>query len=166
MLEHLFDKVVNLKACNFINYKLQYSYFPVNIAKFLRSAFNTSRTPPEQDLCLSIQNQKRQKKYKQGFSSTKFTQLIFFKISQTVVKLQKQPLEEFCKKRCSHKFRKFRWKHLCLSLFLIKLPAFSPATLLKIDSNTGVSCEIREIFKNTYFEKYPRMTTFKVTKSS
>ena len=131
MLEHLFDKVVNLKACNFINYKLQYSYFPVNIAKFLRSAFNTSRTPPEQDLCLSIQNQKRQKKYKQGFSSTKFTQLIFFKISQTVVKLQKQPLEEFCKKRCSHKFRKFRRKTLVFKSLFNKVASIQSGNVIK-----------------------------------
>ena len=131
MLEHLFDKVVNLKACNFINHKLQYSYFPVNIAKFLRSAFNTSRTPPEQDLCLSIQNQKRQKKYKQGFSSTKFTQLIFFKISQTVVKLQKQPLEEFCKKRCSHKFRKFRRKTLVFKSLFNKVAGIQSSNVIK-----------------------------------
>ena len=131
MLEHLFDKVVNLKACNFINYKLQYSYFPVNIAKFLRSAFNTSRTPPEQDLCLSIQNQKRQKNYKQGFSSTKFTQLIFFKISQTVVKLQKQPLEEFCKKRCSHKFRKFRRKTLVFKSLFNEVAGIQSGNVIK-----------------------------------
>ena len=31
---------------------------------------------------------------------------------------------------------------------------FGPATLLKRDSNTGVSCEYFQIFKNTYFEEY------------
>ena len=33
-----------------------------------------------------------------------------------------------------------------------------PATLLKRDSNTGVSCQYCEIFKNTYFEELLRMT--------
>ena len=32
----------------------------------------------------------------------------------------------------------FTWKKLCCSLFLIKLLAWRPVTLLKIDSNTGV----------------------------
>ena len=32
----------------------------------------------------------------------------------------------------------FTGKHLCWSLFLIKLQAWTPATLLKRDSNTGV----------------------------
>ena len=35
-------------------------------------------------------------------------------------------------------FANFTGKHLCWSLFLIKLQAFMPPTLLKIDSNTGV----------------------------
>ena len=33
-------------------------------------------------------------------------------------------------------------------------------TLLKRDSNTDVSCEICEIFKNTYFEETLRKTAF------
>ena len=35
-------------------------------------------------------------------------------------------------------FARFTEKHLCWSLFLIKLQAFRGATLLKTDSNTGV----------------------------
>ena len=42
---------------------------------------------------------------------------------------------------------------MCWSLFLIKLLALTPATLLKRDSNTGVSNEYCEIFKNLYFEE-------------
>ena len=38
-------------------------------------------------------------------------------------------------------FAIFPRKHLCCSIFLIKLQAFRPATLLKRDSNTGVSCK-------------------------
>ena len=46
-------------------------------------------------------------------------------------------------------FVNFTGKHLCWSLFLVKLPASRPATLLKRDPNTEVfSCEI---FKNTFF---------------
>ena len=39
MLETLFNKVAELKACNFIKKRLQHRYFPVNIAKLLRAAF-------------------------------------------------------------------------------------------------------------------------------
>ena len=44
--ESLFNKVVNHKTCNFIKKRLQRRYFPVNIAKLLR-------TPPvaNSDLC-------------------------------------------------------------------------------------------------------------------
>ena len=37
MLESLFNKVEELKACNFIKKRLQHSYFSVNIAKPLRT---------------------------------------------------------------------------------------------------------------------------------
>ena len=43
---------------------------------------------------------------------------------------------------------KFTGKHLCWSLFLIKLQQIKSATLLMF------SCEICEIFKNTYFGKH------------
>ena len=44
MLESLSNKVTGLKAGNFIKKRLQYMCFPVNIAKFVRTAFY--RTPP------------------------------------------------------------------------------------------------------------------------
>ena len=77
---------------------------------------------------------------------------------------------KFCKKsrsshqRCSIKkavlknFAIFTGIHLCRSLFLIKLQAFRPATLLKRDSTQVFFFEYCEIFKNTCFEKYLRMT--------
>ena len=63
-------------------------------------------------------------------------------------------------RRCSVKklFLKLSQKHLYWSLFLIKLQVFRPATLLKRDYNTVFSCEISEIFKNTFFEEYLRTT--------
>ena len=36
MLESLFNKAADLQACNFIKKRLEYSYFPVIIEKFLR----------------------------------------------------------------------------------------------------------------------------------
>ena len=51
---------------------------------------------------------------------------------------QKQPPEELCKKTVFKNFAVSTGTHLCLSLFLIKLQTFRPATLLKKDSNTGV----------------------------
>ena len=47
-------------------------------------------------------------------------------------------------------FAIFTGKHLCWSLFLIKLQAWRPATLLKRDSDTGAFCEICEILKNIW----------------
>ena len=44
----------------------------------------------------------------------------------------------FYEKSCSLKFRNINRKHLCWSLFLIKFPAFRPATSLERDSNTSV----------------------------
>ena len=38
VLESLFNKISGLKVCNFIRKKLQHRCFPVNIAKFLRTA--------------------------------------------------------------------------------------------------------------------------------
>ena len=49
-------------------------------------------------------------------------------------------------------------KHLCWSLFFTKLKTFRPATFLKRDSYTGISCQIWEILKNTYFEEHLRTT--------
>ena len=48
-------------------------------------------------------------------------------------------------------FAIFTGKHLCWGLFLIKLQNFRPATFLKRDSNTGVSCGYCKIFKNSFF---------------
>ena len=49
-------------------------------------------------------------------------------------------------------FANLTGKHLCWSLFLIKLQVFRPATLLKRDSNGGaVFFKKCKIFKNTFF---------------
>ena len=56
----------------------------------------------------------------------------------------------------------FTGKHLCWSLFLIKLQVFRSASLLKKD--TDVSCEIWESFKNIYFEKHLQTTASRHTK--
>ena len=45
-------------------------------------------------------------------------------------------------------------QHLCWSLFLIMLQQIRPATLLKLDSNKDVFCEICESFKNAFFEEH------------
>ena len=44
VLEPIFNKVVDLKACNFIKKRLQHSCFPVEYAIFLGTFFY--RTPP------------------------------------------------------------------------------------------------------------------------
>ena len=50
-------------------------------------------------------------------------------------------------------FAIFTGKHLYSGPFLIKLQVFRPATFLKRDSNTGVSCGYCEIFKNSFFRE-------------
>ena len=51
---------------------------------------------------------------------------------------QKQPPEVLYKKGVLRNFSKFTGKHLCQSLFFNKVAGFKPASLLKIDSGTGV----------------------------
>ena len=70
--------------------------------------------------------------------------------------IQKQPPEWFCKDGVLKNFPNFTIKHLCYSLFLIKLQALRPATLLKRGSNTGVFLWNYKIFKKTYFEEHLR----------
>ena len=55
------------------------------------------------------------------------------------------------KKAVLKKIAIFLGKHPCWSLFLTKLQAFRPATLLKIDSNTGVFLCILRNFKKHLF---------------
>ena len=65
--------------------------------------------------------------------------------------VQKQPPEVFFKKVVLKNFANLTEKHLCWSLFLIKMEAWeTPAQMF--------SCEISKIFKNTYFEEHLRMT--------
>ena len=52
-------------------------------------------------------------------------------------------------------FAIFTGKRLCWSIFLIKLQAFRSVTLLKRDSNTGVSSKYRDIYINILYYKTP-----------
>ena len=45
VLEYLFNKIASLKVCNFIQKTLQHRCFPVNIAKYLRTAFFYRTSP-------------------------------------------------------------------------------------------------------------------------
>ena len=60
-------------------------------------------------------------------------------------------LQMFLKTSLFENFVIFTGKHLCWSLFTIKLLAFRQATILKRDSNTGVFLWILESFKNNFF---------------
>ena len=89
------------------------------------------------------------------------------------VKLASENLLKFCahsqyrsghhgcyKKSVLIHFEIFSRKHLCLTLFLIKLQTFRPATLLKRDSKTVVFLWILRNFKNTYLEEHLRTASF------
>ena len=49
-------------------------------------------------------------------------------------------------------------ENTCVGVFLIKLQAFRSAIFLKRNFNTGVSCEIYEILKNTYIQEHLQTT--------
>ena len=51
------------------------------------------------------------------------------------------------KERVLNNFANFTIKHLCWSLFVIKLQAYRPATLLKRDSDTGVFMNIAKFLR-------------------
>ena len=72
--------------------------------------------------------------------SIKKTCLLILNLKQQMFKMnnKKQPPEVFYKKSVLKNVLIFTGKHLCWSLFLIKLQALRSATLLKRDSNTGV----------------------------
>ena len=59
-------------------------------------------------------------------------------------------------------FANFTEKQLRWNFFLIKLKALSSATLLKreVCPTQAFSCEICEIFKNTFFYSTPRLAAF------
>ena len=55
-------------------------------------------------------------------------------------------------------FTIFTGKHLCWSLFLIKLQVWRPATLSKEALTQVFPCKYCEIFKSTYFQEHLRTT--------
>ena len=76
------------------------------------------------------------------------------------------------RRRCSMKkavlksFVIFTGKHLCRSLFLIKLQTYRPATLLNATPTLVFSCEYCVTFKNTYFVKNLRTAAYKIATSN
>ena len=76
---------------------------------------------------------------------------IFLEILQN--HFEKQPLGVFCKNFCSNILRHSQENTGVGVSFLIKLQAISLITLLihglKRDSNTDISCDYWEIYKNT-----------------
>ena len=121
--EFLFNKIASLQGCNFI--KTNSRCFRVKFDKFLRTLIlkNICRW-----LLLTMLSK---------YSWNNILQEIYW-CNVGPDHIQKQPLEVFCKKCVLKNFTLFTGKHLCWSLFLIKLQSFSPSTLLKRDSNTGV----------------------------
>ena len=62
--------------------------------------------------------------------------------------------EVFCEKGVLKNFPIFKWKHLCWSLFLIKLQTLGFATSLNRDLTQLFSCE------SSYFEEHVRTTAW------
>ena len=73
----------------------------------------------------------------------------------------KQPPELFCKIRSSSNFANFTGKHLCWSLFLIKLQPSSYNFSKKEALARVLFCEFREVFLQTLLEWTPSHNIFK-----
>ena len=65
-------------------------------------------------------------------------------------KLKRNSLQMFFKIGSIKKFAMFTGKYLSWGLFLIKFQVYRSANLLKIDSNTGVSCGYCKNFNNSF----------------
>ena len=88
----------------------------------------------------------------------RFHTLIYFYLLSVLYWVRRKPPEVLFKKDVLWNYVIFTEK----CLFLIKLEAFRPATILKRDSSTGISCKICENFLkffNTFFEKHLRAAT-------
>ena len=84
-----------------------------------------------------------------------FFQVIQYTLHLTVLLHSKANTEGArLKKDLVKNFANVTRKHLCWSLFLIKLQVCRPTTLLKWYSNPGISWENWRIFKSTYFKKH------------
>ena len=75
-------------------------------------------------------------------------QFLFRTPLKTRVKPQKQPLELFCKKRCSYRFCKFHRKTPLLKSLFNRVPGLQACNFIR-ERLHHISCVIYEIFKNT-----------------
>ena len=95
-----------------------------------------------------------------NFRSLIFRLVFFGKINSYIFPTSSRSSHQRCsvKKAAFNIFAIFAGKNLCWSLYLIRLQAWRPATLLKSDSNAGSSCKYCKIINNTYFEEHPWTT--------
>ena len=106
---------------------------------------------------------REQKKYQYVIIRLQNSCLITF-----LKKIQKQPVQnQRCRSsqwRCSVKkcvlenFANFTGKHLCWSLFSIKLHTVSLQVFKKETSTQALFCEVCETLKKSYFEEHLQMT--------
>ena len=94
---------------------------------------------------------------KKILAPTFFIKVHFVKNILLTWTMKKQPVKVFYKKSYFEKLRSFHRKTPALKSLFIKLQTWEPATLLKRDTNKGVSCEICEIFNKTYFKEHQRL---------
>ena len=71
-----------------------------------------------------------------------------------------KPFADILQNKRSWKFRKFHRQAPVLESLFNKVAGSRPVTLLKRGSNKSVSCEICEIFKNTFFKEPLRWLLF------
>ena len=72
MLDSLFNKVLGLQTYNFIKKLLQHSYFPVNVANFLKTAFSVEHL---RWLLLCLLEREEEERGKRGAKERKIFQM-------------------------------------------------------------------------------------------
>ena len=77
---------------------------------------------------------------------------LWYRLNESIflIKRSSHP-EMFCKNSIPKNFTKLTGKHLCQSLFFIKIAGLRPATLLKQTLALVFCCGFCEIFRNTFF---------------
>ena len=75
--------------------------------------------------------------------------------------MQKWSSEVICKKKVFLKILQTSQENTCVGVFFNKVAGLQAADFFRKGSNTEVSCEVCETFKNTYFEEHLQTTASK-----
>ena len=150
MLESLFNKLAGLKACKFIKTRLYHRCFPVKFAKFLKTpsfAEYLRWLPSIYCRASPLVNTAIGEKFNFNFFKNLSLVLTRFSVWEEIwtlgynsmkLNLQKQPTEVLKIKKVFWKTSQNSQETSVQGLFFNKVAGLRPATLLKIDSASGL----------------------------